>query len=292
MATSSKVQLRTDQLPEYYREGITKEQTQRTSELLTRNHDRYHIFFRPGGLHNHIAHHLLCIWALNASAEQIQKNYETNEGYQRAQPAVDEKILKELSDPIGFLNNLTPRDNYHTFLQFFRDEIDRSSWQEVLQKYVFAGDDRAEAMFVRMFAGFLHPLIHLGYGVEFRQPAIVAEALAQAACHDDQIGKLLLPAEKAAKQYDDTSSKTIVQLLDTIHEDEGLRSAPHWDDGNKIYDGIIPRAGDRMTELAAQYHVKAEELDEKTAEMTNAVCYYTAGAQHPPNMVMFDFYYM
>lgn len=31
------------------------------------------------------------------------------------------------------------------------------------------------------FTGFLHPLIHLGFGVEFDQPAIVAEALAQAA---------------------------------------------------------------------------------------------------------------
>ena len=132
----------------------------------------------------------------------------------------------------------------------------------------------------------------MGYGVEFRQPAIVAEALAQAACHDDQIGKLLLPAEKASKEHPNDQSKKIVQLLDTIHDDETLRSAPHWDDGNKIYDGIIPRAGERMAELAGQYHVKPEELEDKTAEMTNAVCYHTAGAQHPPNMVMFDFYYM
>ena len=156
MATANKVQLRTDEHPEYYREGITKEQTERASELLTRNHDRYHIFFQPGGLHNHIAHHLLAIWALNASTEQIQKNYDANEGYQRDQGAIKEDVLKELHDPKGFVANLTPRDNYHTFLQFFRDEIDKTTWQEVLQKYVFAGDERAEAMFVRMFAGFLY----------------------------------------------------------------------------------------------------------------------------------------
>lgn len=33
------------------------------------------------------------------------------------------------------------------------------------------------------FTGFLHPIIHLGFGVEFQQPAIIAEALAQAAVH-------------------------------------------------------------------------------------------------------------
>ncbi len=118
----------------------------------------------------------------------------------------------------------------------------------------------------------------------------MAEALAQAACHDGRIGKLLLPAEQAAAAGQ--ASKTIVQLLDEIHEDPIMRSAAHWDDGNKIYDGVLARSGEQMIKYASQFHVKPEELEQKLAEMTNAVCYYTAGAQHPPNMVMFDFYYM
>lgn len=142
------------------------------------------------------------------------------------------------------------------------------------------------------FLKVLHPIIHLGYGVEFRQPAIVSEALAQAACHDERIGGLLLPAEKAASAKSDKPSKTVVELLDEIYGDATMRKAARWSDGNKVYDGVLARAGDRMVEIAAQYHVKPDELEEKTAEMTNAVCYYTAGAQHPPNMVMFDFYYM
>lgn len=47
-----------------------------------------------------------------------------------------------------------------------------------------------------------------------------------------------------------------------------------------------------MIDIAAQVHVKPDELERKTAEMTNAVCLYTAGAQHPPNQVMYDFYFM
>ena len=207
---------------------------------------------------------------------------------------VESSVLKELHDPAKFMSHLGPEKYYNDFLQFFKGEMDGSGWQNVLQKYLFAGDERADSMLVRMYAGFLHPIIHLGFGVEYHQPAIVSEALAQAACHDTWIGKLLLPAEQAAKDRStqQPQSKSIVQLLDEIHDDKELKAAPRWSDGNKVRDGIIARAGQRMISYAAQFRVKPEELEEKTAEMTNAVCYYTAGAQNPPHRVMYDFYYM
>lgn len=90
----------------------------------------------------------------------------------------------------------------------------------------------------------------------------------------------------------DTSTKSIAELLDDIRADDELSTAPRWSDGNKVRDGIIARAGHKMVAIAAQVHVRPDELERKTAEMTNAVCLYTAGAQHPPNKVMFDFYYM
>lgn len=85
MATANKVQLSTDvgDWPEYYRSGITEEQAKKASELLQENHDRHHIFFHPDGLHNHIAHHILAVWALNASTESLQKGYEKNKASQR-----------------------------------------------------------------------------------------------------------------------------------------------------------------------------------------------------------------
>ena len=73
------------------------------------------------------------------------------------------------------------------------------------------------------FAGFLHPLIHLGFGVEFQQPAIVAEALAQAAVHDNWIGPFLHGAEEAAASIDE--SKGLVQLLNEIRADKKLSTA-------------------------------------------------------------------
>lgn len=115
--------------------------------------------------------------------------------------------------------------------------------------------------------GFLHPIIHLGFGVEFKQPAIIAEGLAQAAVHDTWIGPLLLAAEKAASAE---KSKSMVEILDEIRADKKLSTAAHWDDANKIRDGLIARAPDEMIKYASQWTIKSDELTARTAEMTNA----------------------
>ena len=290
MATASAVRLDLKHEPVYYWSDLDREATEKASNLLQLNHDRHHIFFNDDGFHNHIAHQVLTLYSLQARPETLQKAYDANAHYQRKPYTVDQLIIEELNDPARFLSYLGPEKHYNNFLEFFKTKIEQHGWQQVLQKYMFAGDEVAEDMLVRMFAGFLHPIIHLGFGVEFEQPAIIAEALAQAACHDNWIGKFLQPAEEAAKN--DTSSKSIAELLDEIRADEELSKAPRWSDSNKVRDGVIARAGDRMTKIGAQVHVKPDELERKTAEMTNAVCYYTAGAQHPPNKVMFDFYYM
>jgi len=119
-----------------------------------------------------------------------------------------------------------------------------------------------------IIVGFLHPIIHLGFGVEFEQPVIVAEALAQAAAHDNWMSPFLLGAEKAAASSSDSTS--LVVLLDEIRDDQKLSTAAHWDDGNKIRDGILARAPDEMIKYASQFRVKEQELEAKTAEMTNA----------------------
>jgi hypothetical protein len=36
-------------------------------------------------------------------------------------------------------------------------------------------------MLARLYEGAYHPIIHLGLGIEFQQPGIIAEALAQLA---------------------------------------------------------------------------------------------------------------
>lgn len=107
---------------------------------------------------------------------------------------------------------------------------------------------------------------------------IVAEALAQAAAHGNWISAFLQGAEKAAAATSDSSS--LVVLLDEIRANQKLSTAADWGDGNKIRDGILARAPNEMINYASQFRVKEQELEAKTAEMTNAASKRN-GVRHP-----------
>jgi hypothetical protein len=290
-ASASKVYLDASQQPEFYVKGLTVESAEKTSELLQVNHEKHHIFFNNSGFHvrrrylrykynihnltrrqNHIAHHLLTLFALNASPAEIQKGYDDNVSYQRPPEPLKESIVEDMHQPDRFKTYLGKEKYYHDFLVFFRKEIEAKSWQNVLNEYLFANDERSNDMLARLYAGFLHPIIHLGFGIEFQQPAIIAEALAQTAVHDSWMEPLFLGCEKAAEanRGRDGPKKTIVQLLEEAKNNEKLRNAPRFEDGNKIRDGIMKRAPEEMIRIASQYTVEEDELEEKTAEMINA----------------------
>ncbi|KAF2090701.1 hypothetical protein K490DRAFT_62024 [Saccharata proteae CBS 121410] len=290
MATARTVKLSPSDPPEvYYRLG--EDSAARASVLLQENHDKHHIFFNSAGFHNHIAHHLPTLWAIGATPIDIQKQYDANKHYQRPPMPVKESDVKNMHDPSKWKSYLGQEKYYNDFLVYFQDEIDQKGWQNVLNEYVFAGDERADDMLVRLFASFLHPIIHLGFGVEFKQPAIIAEALAQTAIHDDWEKDFLLGAEKAAKAKT-TPPKTLVELIDAIRKDEKIAKAAHWNDDSKLRDGVFAREPRGITELTADFRVSPDELEFKTAEIANAAAYFTGAAQNPEKAIKFDFFYI
>ena len=201
-------------------------------------------------------------------------------------------MIQDLGDPAKYQKYLGNGRYYTDYLKFFEGEIDKKGWQNVLNEYVFARDERADDMLVRMFAGFLHPIIHVGFGVEFQQPAIVAEGLAMAAVHDKWMKPLFITAEEVAGKTPDEPSKSLMQLLKEAKAKPQLREAAASTDGNRIRDGILAREARTMVDIVAQYRVKPEELQEKNAEMTNVSAYFTGGAQRPSKEIKMDFYYM
>ncbi|KAK1069700.1 hypothetical protein LTR74_004579 [Friedmanniomyces endolithicus] len=292
MATASIIKLQATQQPEYYRKGINQGTTDKVSALLQKNHDTHHIFFNHDGFHNHIAHHLLTLWALRATDGELGQAYDSNAGYQRPPGPLDPSIVTDMHDPAKTASYLGNERYYHAFMIFFQDQISKSSTPEVINKYLLAGTEQADDLLHRLFGGFLHPLIHLGFAIESQQPALVAEALAQAAVHSASMSPFFLLAEQAARDRADEPCKTIAQLLDEIHADPEIRGAPRWSDGNKLRDGIIGRAAERMVSYTSQYRVEPDDLERKTAEMINAVAYYTAGAQREGYVRKYDFYFI
>jgi hypothetical protein len=210
---------------------------------------------------------------MGATSEQIQRRYNDRKTSHRAQ--VVEKENPDLSNQETWKKCLGIMKHYRAFLLFFQKELEIKSVDTVINEYLFAGDEKAEDMLVRLHEAFLHPLIHFGFGIEFQQPAILAEGLAQAAVHSTTIGSFLLPAEMFSKKTGATRmKKTIVQLLDECQTGNKLKNAPHWSDDNKFYDGILERAPDEMMRIASQVVVGEDEIEEKTAEMMNAASMY------------------
>ena len=86
----------------------------------------------------------------------MEREYRNNSSYQRPKAGTHGK-----NDPAG-----TPQDwdvlkgrlgkgqYYADFLVFFQAEIERlGGWEATLKEYLFKGDERADDMLIRMFAG-------------------------------------------------------------------------------------------------------------------------------------------
>ncbi|KAI8627697.1 HypA protein [Xylariaceae sp. FL1651] len=274
MATAHTIQITTEN-PGLWHYKQSEAAAKKTTELLQEDLQKHHCFFNNRGFHNHISHYLLSLYGLGASPEVIQKGYNDNENYQRSPFQVHADQIEDLKD-----------------FEKAKEKLGNEESQKVLDEYLFKGDERSDDMLIRMFAGFIHPLIQLMYGVEWQQPAIVAMGLAQASVHNTSMGKFLLTAEEAAKSSE-ASMMTIASLFEDVAADEKLAASAHMSDDNKIRDGVLTRAFDEAIRVASKVKVKPEELEERTVEMYNTAIYQAAGAAiRPGKEPRFDFFLM
>lgn len=300
MATAATVSLSPSTTGVLHAQQIPQDSYAAASSLLQKNHDDYHMYFNQSGFHNHIAHHLLTIFALGATPSQIQFAYDTNANYQRPQFPVNTDTVSSMSDPANFTKFLGNEKYFHDYEIFFRKEIEarNGDWQSMLNQHLFGPSPQAQDLLIRMFAGFYHPIIHLGFGVEFSQPAIVVEALAQAATHTNWPGKFLTRASELADKRiaNNEKPRSLLSILNAARKDPTVRGSPHSSDGNKVRDGVFKRAFTETTELCSQWTVKpdAEDIKFKTAEMINICAYFAGAAQHASKKkaIKFDFFYM
>lgn len=269
----------------------TADAANKASELLQKDLEQHHVFFNNDGFHNHIVHHILALYGTGAGPQALQRGYDNNAGYQRRVLKSHDRVIEDLKSWENAQKYLGKEQYYPDFLQFFQREIEAKGWQAVLNEYVFAGTESADDMLARLFAGFLHPLIQLMYGVEWAQPAIVAEALAQTCVHRNDLKEFLFASEKRANESANTPMPSIVSLLDAVYADQKLANSAQAGDSNKIRDGVLKRAKEEMLAITSQVKVCPEELEEKTVEMFNACVYAAAGAAiHPPKHIKFDFF--
>ncbi|KAL2131433.1 hypothetical protein VTI74DRAFT_5123 [Chaetomium olivicolor] len=288
------IQLSPDDTPgRTHASKLTQDSADRASELLMVNHVRYHTLFDAVGFHNHIVHHTLTQWALGASPSEIQAMFDLNKPYQmlmKYHPASVAAV--KLKDRAFFKQCIGNLDYYEAYVRFFQDEIAERGVPDVVNEYIFKGDELADDIFARMHAGFLHPMIHLGFGLEFNQPCLIAEALAAGCVHDDFTRKFIFPVEDYLRSHPKTPSKTLLEVVHDLHADPVIANAVTPQDGlNKIDDGLLKKVTKELVPYLAQYQVEPndETLRERTVQMMHTCAYILGAAQHPGKVEAVDF---
>ena len=126
---------------------------------------------------------MLAIYAMGANGQLLREGYKNDEDYQRP----IEKSPAPISDD-NFADHLGDGKYYQGYLEFFSDKLITRGIEKTLEDYLYSKganfNDRAEAdgslqpeMFSRFMSGLMHPLIHVGYGLEFGLLGILAEGV-------------------------------------------------------------------------------------------------------------------
>lgn len=121
-------------------------------------------------------HHLLAAYSLGASKEKIQEIFDEHAKDQRPIPPSICKITRD-----NYKDYLGKAEAYTSFLHFYENEIERYGPVDTVRRFVWSGD-----MLARTVGGAYHPLIHIGYGLEFDIHGIIAEGLAMASCTEER----------------------------------------------------------------------------------------------------------
>ncbi|KIY74037.1 hypothetical protein CYLTODRAFT_433793 [Cylindrobasidium torrendii FP15055 ss-10] len=166
--------------------GISPESTAAVRKYLRMDYERHHGFFNYRGAHNHTPFHLLVEYSLGGSPEHLEAIWDQHTALERYAFRAPSPV-----DVNTFANNLGNFDYYQGYLSFFSDRLlNGGSMGAVVEEWIFSPKanyggtySTPPEMLNRLLNGIMHPMLFLGYGLEFSLPGLVAEGLAQAAVH-------------------------------------------------------------------------------------------------------------
>ncbi|KAF9988447.1 hypothetical protein BGZ75_009394 [Mortierella antarctica] len=276
--------------------GITKQARDTVAEVLEENHRKYHCFFNERGFHNHLAHAVLANYSLGASPSRLRAIYEREAADQRPMgPPLKSFTASDWKSELG------KQDYYPSYLEFFRSEVQRLGRVDATVHYAFDPD-----VIARTFSGAFHPLIHIGYGLDFEIDATIAEGLAMMAVTSPMMAPFVVnPAgavdkvtSKVAAQLSMSKSsdpKTVVEILKAIREDRELDGLTTYSAPNKTVE--IVKHGKVATKI--QHYLSgwdieetSQDIDAKTKELYKACVLAVGGTGLRNGKVKQDFFLM
>ncbi|KAG0251972.1 hypothetical protein BGZ95_006740 [Linnemannia exigua] len=272
--------------------GITKLARETVAELLVENHNKHHCFFNERGFHNHLVHGVLASYSLGASPERLRAIYESHAIEQRPLGSIQKNFSS-----LDWKSEVGNKEFYTSYLEFFRQEVPKLGRVEAIVKYAFDTD-----VIGRTFSGAFHPLIHLGYGVDFGIDAIVAEGLAMMAVTSAMMSPFVVaPAtmvEKIASQLsisEPSSAKSVVDILTALREDRELDNVTSYTVANKTIDVARSKvAAEKVQRLLSEWKIEEtiQDIDLKAKELFKACLLAAGGTGLRNGKVKQDFFLM
>jgi len=230
--------------------GMTGASQRAVVKLLDKNDKNFDIFFNDRGFHNHCVHHLLAAYSCGASPQLLEAIYKRFEEYLRPRLPSKVKITKE-----NWTQYLSRDDLFTDYLEFFEEEIHDKGMEKTFEEYALHKD-----MFLRLFSGVFHPIIHVGYGIEFQISLILAEGLACTAVHKNRFAELLNDSYFNNKN----GSKKIIDIVnDIIKDDQEFKSFLPYENDQKFLE-VLKQKTDPVRKYSSQW--KIEETEEGVKE--------------------------
>jgi len=276
--------------------GITNLARETVAELLEENHNKHHAFFNEKGFHNHLIHGVLASYSLGATPERLRAIYASHAVEQRPVGSIKKNFT-----PVDWKSEVGNQEFYASYLQFFRQEVPKLGRVEAIVKYAFDTD-----VIGRTFSGAFHPLIHLGYGIDFGIDAIVAEGLALMAITSTMMSPFVIaPAttvEKVTTKIvsqlsvsESSSAMTVVDILTAIREDHELDNITSYSEANKTMDVTKSKvAALKIQKFLSEWKVEetTQDIDLKAKELYKACLLAVGGTGLHNGKVKQDFFLM
>ncbi|VDB95953.1 unnamed protein product [Peniophora sp. CBMAI 1063] len=170
--------------------GATAESAEALIELLKHNARHNHVYFSSEKRqHNHVMDHLFAAYGLGASPALLKEIYASHR-YEQPVKSSPQEITDET-----FFQHIGDEKYYGAYLVYFCRYLLSHTPTEAIQKFILAEeynyadpDFNDPNMYIRYWAGIIHPHIHLGYGIEFGVLQQIAEGLAMTAVHHPHQG--------------------------------------------------------------------------------------------------------
>ncbi|KDR68431.1 hypothetical protein GALMADRAFT_257159 [Galerina marginata CBS 339.88] len=248
--------------------GITYASKKATEELLLKDAETHHCFFRASGFHNHLSHHILAAYDLGASAGHLEKIYE-NEAHIQRPRVVEEKDKDIVVGKENWVQYLGNPSAYSAFVAFFSNEVQALGASGALEKYVFENDanENGANMLVRVMSGAVHPFIQIGYGAEFGDDTIIATGLAQAAVHTPIQGTVFNVEKFAPPQ-----TITLLELLREVYDSEILKPPMPYDPNAfinaRMKSALADGRAKEIERICAKYYINDAITDTEIAQKT------------------------